>query len=157
MTRPAAERAAISRQNGQKSQGPKSPEGEARSRFNALKHGLKAKLPVLPGEDPQEYQGLLDAWIADLKPRNDVEQALVRRAVTITWQLDRAERAETARLAGLIRAAPAEAACRQEEEALALGQRLFLDRRGPLPLYPHSLYNFPDRPRVSSSGLSDDP
>jgi hypothetical protein len=156
MTKSAAERAAISRQNGQKSQGPRSPEGKARSRFNALKHGLKAKLPVLPGEDPQEYQGLLDAWIADLQPRNDVEQALVQRAVTITWQLDRAERAETARLAGLIRAAPAAAALHQEE-VLALGQRLFLDRRGPLPLYPHSLYSFPDRPRVSSSGLSDDP
>jgi hypothetical protein len=26
-----------------------------------------------------------------------------------------------------------------------------------LPLYPHSLYPFPDRPRVSSSGLGDDP
>src|SRR5262249_2246769 len=28
---------------------------------------------------------------------------------------------------------------------------------GPLPLYPHSLYNFPDQPRVSFSGLGDDP
>jgi hypothetical protein len=157
MTLSAAERAAISRQNGQKSKGPKSPEGKARSRFNAIKHGLKAKLPVLPGEDPQQYQGLLDAWIADFQPRNDVEQSLIERAVTITWQLDRAERAEAARLSRIIREAPAEAARRREEEAAALGQRLFFDRRGPLPLYPHSLYPFPDRPRVSFSGLSDDP
>src|SRR5262249_51142648 len=117
MTLSAAERAAISRQNGQKSTGPRSAEGKARSRFNALKHGLKAKLPVLPGEDPQEYQGRLDAWIADLKPQNDVEHSLVERAVTITWQLDRAERAETARLTRIIREAPAEAARRREEEA----------------------------------------
>src|SRR5262249_5898289 len=67
------------------------------------------------------------------------------------------ERAEAARLTRIIREAPAEAARRREEEAAALGQRLFFDRRGPVPLYPHSLYNFPDRPRVSFSGLSDDP
>ena len=72
MTLTAAERAAISRQNGQKSRGPASPEGKARSRFNALKHGLKAQLPILPGEDPEEYQGRLQAWIADLKPQNDI-------------------------------------------------------------------------------------
>jgi hypothetical protein len=157
MTRSAAERAASSRQNGQKSQAPQSPAGKPRSRFNALKHGLKARIPVLPGEDAQEYQGRLDAWIADLLPTNDVEQSLVERAVTLTWQLDRAERAETARLAGLIRAAPAEAARRRVEEAAALGQRLCFDRRGPLPLYPHSLYTLPDQPRVSFSRLSDDP
>jgi hypothetical protein len=157
MTLSAAERRAINLQNAQKSHGPKSQEGKVRSKFNALKHGLKAKTVVLPGEDAQQYQGLLDAWIADLQPQNDVELALVERAVTLTWQLDRAKRAETARLAGLIRAAPADAALRREEEAAALGQRLFFDRRGPLPLYPHSLYTFPDRPRVSFSGLSDDP
>ena len=157
MTLSAADRAAISRHNGQKSNGPKSSEGKDRSRFNALKHGLKAKVPVLPGEDPQEYQGRLQAWIADLQPKNDVEHTLVERAVTITWQLDRADRAETARLTTLIREAPAETARRQEDEAAALGRRLFFDRRGPVPLYPHSLYGSPDRPRVSASGLSDDP
>jgi hypothetical protein len=125
--------------------------------FNALKHGLKAKTVVLPGENAQEYQARLDAWIADLQPQNDVELTLVERAVTITWQLDRAERAEAARLPSLIRAAPAAAALRQEEEAAALGQRLLFDRRGPLPLYPHSLYSFPDWPRVSFSGRNDDP
>src|SRR6516165_7419238 len=121
MTLSAPERTAINRQNGQKSRGPKSPEGKARSRFNALKHGLKAKTVVLPGEDPQEYQARLDAWITDLNPQNDVELTLVERAVTLTWQLDRAERAEDARLASLIRAAPAATALRQEEAA-ALGQ-----------------------------------
>ena len=157
MTLSAAERAAISRQNGQKSKGPTSPEGKQRSRFNALKHGLKAKRPVLPGEDAQQYQGRLDAWMGDLQPRNDVEQSLVQRAVTLTWQLDRAERAEAARLSSIIRAAPEDAARRQEEEAAALGQRLFHDPCGPLPLYPHALYYGHGQPRVSSSGLGDDP
>src|SRR5215472_9492970 len=122
MTKTAAERAAISRQNGQTSKGPRSAETKSRSRLNAIKHGLKAKLPVLPGEDAQQYQGRLDAWMGDLQPRNDLEQTLVERAVTLTWQLDRAERAEAARLSSIIRAAPEDAVRRQEEEAAALGQ-----------------------------------
>jgi hypothetical protein len=157
MTLSAAERAAISRQDGQKSQGPKSAEGKARSRFNALKHGLKAKRPVLPGEDAQEYHGRLDAWMADLEGRNDVEHSLVEGAVTLTWQLDRAERAETARLASIIRSTPELLALRQADEAAALGQRLFQDPRGPLPLYPHYLDNLCDRPRISASRPGDDP
>ncbi len=157
MTLSAAERAAISRQNGQKSHGPKSPEGKARSRFNALKHGLKAKTLVLPGEDAEEYRGRLEAWIADLQPQNDVEQTLVERAVTLTWQLERAARAEAARLSHIIRNEPDEAARRQEEEALALGQRLFFDRGGPLPLYPHGLYSVAGLHRVSDPERRDDP
>jgi hypothetical protein len=156
MTKSAAERAEINQRNGRQSHGPKTPEGKQRSRFNALKHGLKARVAVLPGEDPQQYQGRLEAWIADWMPSNDLEQSLVERAVTLSWQLDRAQRAETARLAGILRSAPAEAALRQQDEALALGQRLFFDRRGPLPLSPHALYSA-NKPRTSCSGLPDDP
>jgi hypothetical protein len=90
-------------------------------------------------------------------PADDLELALLERAVTLTWQLDRAARAEAARLTSILRTASDEEALRQQEEALALGQQLLFDRRGPLPLYPHSLYCLPDRPRVSSSGLRDDP
>jgi hypothetical protein len=50
-----------------------------------------------------------------------------------------------------------EAALRQQDEVLALGQRLFADRRGPLPLYPHSLYNFAQDPRISVSDRDADP
>src|SRR4029077_14234591 len=73
MTTSAADRAEISRQNGRKSTGPKTREGKDRSKFNAVKHGLRAKLPVLPGEDAQIYEGRLEAWIAGLQPRNEVE------------------------------------------------------------------------------------
>jgi hypothetical protein len=46
------------RANAQESTGPRSAEGKAASRFNALKHGLDARSIVLPGEDPEEYAAL---------------------------------------------------------------------------------------------------
>jgi hypothetical protein len=161
MTTTTTDRAAINRRNAQKSTGPRTPEGKSRSRFNAVKHGMTAKTLVLPGEDADVLQQRIEAWTADLQPRNDLEQFLVERAVQSSWQLERADRAELARQAGIIRAAPAEEASRQQEEAATLGRRLFWDRRGPMLLYPH----FPLRdqllaekkPRTSFSGLAEDP
>src|SRR5947207_2631343 len=157
MTTTATDRAEISRRNGQKSRGPKSPAGKSRSRFNALKHGRRALTLILPGEDADAFEGRLDAWTTDLQPRNDLEQDLVVRAATISWQLERADRAEAARLTDIIRHAPDELALRQADEAAALGQRLFQDLRGPLPLYPHSLYSSPASPRVSAAAVGEDP
>src|SRR5262249_42024941 len=135
------------------------PEAKDRSRFNALKHGMTAQTLVLPGEDPGAFQARLDAWTADLDPRNDVERTLVERAAILSWQFERADRAEAARLSSLIRVAPAEEALRQADAAAALGQRLFRAPRGPMALYPHSLYLGDGRPRVSVSatGPGDDP
>jgi hypothetical protein len=160
-TSTATDRAEINRRNAQKSTGPKTPEGKSRSRFNAVKHGMSAKTLVLPGEDPEALQQRVEAWTADLAPRNDVEQYLVDRAVLASWQLDRADRADTARLTQIIRTATADETLRQDEEAIALGARLFWDRRGPLELYPH--YPLRDellaerKPRVSFAGIADDP
>jgi len=156
-----ADRAEINRRNARKSTGPKTPEGKARSRFNAVKHGMTAKTPVLPGEDAEALQARLDAWTADLAPGNEVEQYLVGRAVRASWQLDRADRVDVARLTGIIESATDQEALRQAEEAEVLGRRLFWDRRGPIALYPHFPLRdelSPDRkPRVSFSGLDDDP
>ena len=93
------DRAEINRRNAGKSTGPRTPEGKARSRFNAVKHGCRARLPILPGEDPEAYRSRLDAWVDKFGPRDAVELYLVERAVHVSWQLDRADRAEVARLA----------------------------------------------------------
>ena len=156
------DRAEINRRNAQKSTGPRTPEGKDRSRFNAVKHGMTAKTLVLPGEDPEALQHRLDGWTESLKPKNDLEQYLVERAVRVSWQLDRADRAEVARLTAQIRDdAFYDCHSQQNVEVVALGRRLFWDRRGPLELYPH----FPlkdqllasKKPRTSFSGLAEDP
>ena len=122
------DRAAINRRNAQKSTGPRTPEGKNRSRFNAVKHGMTAKTLVLPDEDANVLQIRLETWIDDLQPQNEVEQFLVEQAVQSSWKLDRADRAEVARLSHIIESVPAEEANRQREEAAALGRRLFSDR-----------------------------
>src|SRR5262249_7499961 len=76
---------------------------------------------VLPDEDPEEYQGRLESWTATLKPRNDDERRLVGRMVQASWQLERADRVETARLASAIRTAAGDPARREEDEAAARG------------------------------------
>jgi hypothetical protein len=68
----------------QNSSGPKSAEGKGRCRHNALKHGMRATLAVLPGEDEAAFASRNDAWTSDLKPRNEVEQYLIDPAVRRT-------------------------------------------------------------------------
>ena len=46
------------RLNARHSTGPRSPEGQARSRFNALKSGIDAESILLPGEDPASLDSL---------------------------------------------------------------------------------------------------
>ena len=114
-------RAEINRRNAQRSTGPRSQAGKERSRFNALKHGCRARLPILPGEDPEAYQDRLDAWIDKFRPRDAVEPYLVERAVHASWQLDRADRAE---VAAMVEAAD-EQALRRARDVLELGATLF--------------------------------
>src|SRR5262245_19648935 len=153
---PPSDRAEINRRNAQKSTGPKTAEGKARCRFNALKHGLTARTAVLPGEDPEAYEARLDGWTAGLRPANDVEGFLVEQAVRLSWQIDRADRAETARLATNTLHAPVEEAHAQADEVLVLGRRLFWDARGPIALYPHFPAPLPG-PRTSGSADAEDP
>src|SRR5690349_20998220 len=89
------------RSNAKKSNGPRTDDGKARSRLNALKHCLRATTvnPVLPHEDPAELEAKIREWIDDYQPVNAVERELVVRAARLSWTLDRAERYETALLA----------------------------------------------------------
>ena len=117
------DRAAINRRNAQKSTGPRTPEGKNRSRFNAVKHGMTARTIVLPNEDASVLQMRLETWVNDLQPRNDVEKTLVEQAVHASWKLERADRAEVARLSCIMESVPIDNANHEREEAASLGRR----------------------------------
>ncbi len=127
-TKTTVDRAEINRRNAQKSTGPRTPEGKQRSKFNAVKHGMTAKTVVLPGEDPQKLQIRLETWTDQLQPQNDIEQFLLEQAVHSSWMLERAQRAELARLSHLIASVPESQSLRDHEQAVALGFWLFSDR-----------------------------
>ncbi len=71
-----------------RSTGPKTPEGKARSRTNALKHGLRAKT-LIPDADRPKLQARVADWIDDLKPNGTVQTFLVVRAAAASVRLDR--------------------------------------------------------------------
>jgi hypothetical protein len=161
-TMSSAKKTEANRRNAQKSSGPKSAEGKSRSRCNAIKHGMRATLAVLPGEDEAAFSSRVDGWTRDLKPRNEAEQYLVDRAARVSWQLDRVERGYVARLTANINNATAAAAAgvtqTEGDDVCLLGARLFWDARGPMPLYPHRPCSSDDpMARVSWPGIAHDP
>jgi hypothetical protein len=145
----------MSSQSAIETEGPQSPKRNG-SRFNALKHALTAKTAVLPGEDPEAFQAKIDSYKARLETRNPLEDDLAARAAEASWKLDRANHAEVARISRDTLTKPAAEALRVELEAVALGQRLFFDRRGPTELYPSRDYEN-KQPRTSWDDVPDDP
>jgi len=58
------------RKNAKDSTGPRTNQGKQRCSQNALKHGFRSKHPVIPGEDPAEYQHKLETLRNDIRPVN---------------------------------------------------------------------------------------
>jgi hypothetical protein len=82
------------RRNAQKATGPKTPEGKARTRFNALVHGLRAESVVIPGEDQAKFDHLLERLNAAWLPQDDQEKDLVEQIAVTQWKLARLDRNE---------------------------------------------------------------
>ena len=91
------------RRNAQKSTGPKTPEGRAVSKMNALKHGILSKEVLVRGmnikESNREFSTLHDRFWQELKPVGPVEEMLVDQIVTTHWRLRRALTAESGEIA----------------------------------------------------------
>ena len=126
------------------------------SRFNAVTHGLTAKTAVFPWECHEAFQARIDVYKNGLETRTPLEDELAERAALASWQLDRASRSEVARVTRDILTKSAADALREAKEAVALGDRLFFDRRGPIELYPSGQYE-KRQLRTSSSGNAVDP
>jgi hypothetical protein len=86
---------AANQANSQKSTGPTSPSGKARSSRNSFKHGLYSKELVLPNEDPAELDQLRASLRAEHQPINTTEDILVNDLTENFWRLRRMREFET--------------------------------------------------------------
>jgi len=89
---------ATNQANAQKSTGPRSKEGKALSRYNALSHGLTGEVILLPGEHPEAYEQLRKEFFDEFAPGSRYEKELVERLVSIAWRLRRIPNFEAALL-----------------------------------------------------------
>jgi hypothetical protein len=86
---------AANRQNAQHSSGPKTPEGRAAIRFNALTYGLRTRATLLARENGAEYSQLWDELEADWQPQNRTERCHLETMVTSQWLLKRVAESES--------------------------------------------------------------
>jgi hypothetical protein len=94
MTTSAQKRA--NKQNAQHSTGPRTEQGKKRTSLNALKHGFRARDPLIPGENPDHYYRHSAEIEHELQPATPLEETLVEQIVDITWRLKRFARIEAA-------------------------------------------------------------
>ena len=90
------------RRNAQKSTGPRTAEGKARSSLNATTHGLSSfsQSPLNPAcllhmEDKAQFLGILNEYIATYRPQHRDELDLLTEAVYAKWRQHRLWLAET--------------------------------------------------------------
>jgi hypothetical protein len=78
------------RANARRGTGPRSSQGKARARMNAVKHGLTAARCVLiEGEDPEEFEALCADLIAKYRPSTAFRHELVIQLAVAIWRFRR--------------------------------------------------------------------
>ena len=91
---------AANRRSAVASTGPRTAEGKAASRWNALKHGALAQAVIPPSLEPYESRRAFDELLAvlrdELAPGSAVEELLVERIAVSYWRLVRLLRAAAA-------------------------------------------------------------
>src|SRR5579862_2382006 len=66
------------------------------TRFNALRHGVLSRYTVLPWEDLDEYQTLLEGLVAEHNPQGPTEEHLVEELAGTIWRKRRLRLGESA-------------------------------------------------------------
>ena len=77
------------RKNAGHSTGPKTPKGKGRASQNAVRHGLRADLAVLPFEQADAWERHRDGIVRSLVPVGTLEEALALRMALCLWRLQR--------------------------------------------------------------------
>lgn len=93
------------RQNAQRSTGPKTPTGKARSSRNAIRHGLSTtQLTVMPAENQADLDALAHNIRDEFKPEGDAQTYFVEQMIQSRWRLLRIQRLEAEALDDLLEA-----------------------------------------------------
>jgi hypothetical protein len=121
----SAARALANRNNAQASTGPRTPEGKAAVRLNAVAHSMTSKTTVLPHESQEEYNTLLQSFVNAYQPASDHEHLLVERVAQAHWRVQRCYGVERAFLENRIAAAQEESPDIDPDAAMA---RMFIDK-----------------------------
>jgi len=82
------------RRNARSSTGPRTDQGKAVSRFNALKTGIDARSHVIPGEDPNVLETLALDYYERFQPAAPEQRYLVDAMISAEWQLRRLRKTE---------------------------------------------------------------
>jgi hypothetical protein len=82
------------RRNALKSTGPRTPEGQAVSRLNALKTGIDARSQVIPGESPEDLETLALDYHHRFHPEAPERSFLVDTLIQSEWLLRRYRKVE---------------------------------------------------------------
>lgn len=80
------------------STGPKTQRGKDRSKVNATRHGIFAKVAVLPNESQQEFAALWKGLRSSLQPIGTLEETLVEKLAVLWWRYRRCLAAEAAEI-----------------------------------------------------------
>src|ERR1700690_2002209 len=80
---------AANRLNAEKSHGPTSPAGRVRSSMNALRHGLTARVVVLPSEDMAAYNEFSKEIVDSLDAQTPVERQFAQTVADNRWRINR--------------------------------------------------------------------
>ncbi|HEV3163443.1 MAG TPA: hypothetical protein VGZ22_05340 [Isosphaeraceae bacterium] len=89
-------RRVANQENAKRSTGPKTAAGKARSRRNALKHGLTGNGVVLSRPDQEALKTRLEEMNGHLQPVDVLERILVKRIALATVRLEKCTRKESA-------------------------------------------------------------
>ena len=86
------ERILFSRANGARSRGPTSAAGKRRASLNALSHSLLARATVLENESLAGFEEIFRDHIAQIAPRNGIEQGALELELAAQDSPDQLER-----------------------------------------------------------------
>jgi hypothetical protein len=82
----SAKKKASSTSLARRATGPRTPQGKARSKYNAIKYGIFSKVILVKGEHRAQYDALLKGLREYFQPVGTVEGVLVEKLAVLLWR-----------------------------------------------------------------------